>query len=214
MPLARGDRLFVAFESSGGRAATVALYGEVLRPGHYAVVEDSTTLASVIAAAGGLSERASPHEAVFLRPSYRVIGDSLRALVSTSLESLLAGDVSFDVPLKNGDSIYMPARSLAVQVTGRVRRPGLLTYQPGLAVRDYLERAGGYAADADKGAVRVIRAVSGAVEKPDKARLPKPGDQILVPAKTPISLGRKIRDGITLVSALATTYFVLQQIAK
>lgn len=216
MPLKRGDRLFAAYESSAGRTATVALYGEILRPGHYAVVEDSTTLYALIEAAGGLKPRASPHEAVFLRPSHRtfVAGDSARALVSTYLDELLAGNLTYDVPLKNGDSIFIPARSLAVQVVGRVRRPGILTYQPGQAVREYLERAGGYAADADRRAVRVIRAVSGAVEKPDGNWLPMPGDQILVPAKTPTSIGRKIRDGVTFVSALATTYFVLREISK
>lgn len=214
LPLARGDRLFVAYEPTAGRTASVALYGEVRRPGHYAVVEDSTSLTDVIEAAGGLSERASPHEAIFVRPSYRSDGDSALLLVSANLEGLLAGDHSFDLPLKDGDSIYIPARSLAVQVTGRVRRPGILAFQPGEAVGDYLERAGGYAADADKGAVRVIRAVSGAVEKPDSKRLPRPGDRIMVPAKTPTSLGRKIRDGITFISAVATTYFVLEQISK
>jgi hypothetical protein len=81
-------------------------------------------------------------------------------------------------------------------------------------VRAYVGRAGGFSADADKGGVRVIRAVSGAVEKPDGDRLPQPGDQILVPYKPPVSLGRKFREGVTLVSTLATTYFVLREISK
>jgi protein involved in polysaccharide export with SLBB domain len=216
LPLARGDRVFVAYESTAGRTATVALYGEVQRPGHYAVVEDSTTLSELLTMAGGLTPRASPHELVFLRPSYRnlLAGDTARPLVSTSLDLLLAGDASLDVPLRNRDSIFIPTRSLAVQVIGRVRRPGILAYEPGQTAKAYLERAGGYAANADKGAVRVIRAVSGAVEMPDTEHLPQPGDQIVVPYKPPVSLGRRFRDGLTLVSTLATTYFVLREISK
>jgi protein involved in polysaccharide export with SLBB domain len=215
MPLQRRDRVFVSYLPTSGRTATSALFGEVTRPGHYAMVEDSSTLGQLVELAGGLTPRASLHEAVFLRPSaVRGPRDTIPPLVSVQLERILAGDSQADITLKHRDSIYVPSRSLTVQVVGRVRRPGLLTYSGGESVSGYIERAGGYGMHADKRSTRVIRAVSGAVEKPDSDRPPQPGDQILVPEGPPVALWRKLRDGLTFVSALATTYFVIQEIAK
>jgi protein involved in polysaccharide export with SLBB domain len=215
MPLQRRDRVFVGFLPTSGRTATVALFGEVTRPGHYAVVEDSSTLGQLVQLAGGLTERASPHEAVFLRPSAaRGPKDTILPLVSVQLERVVAGEADADIPLKHHDSIYVPSQSSTVQVLGRVRRPGLLTFKEREPVSAYVERAGGYGMHADKGATRVVRAVSGAVEKPDSDRPPAPGDQIIVPEKPPVSLGRRLRDGLTFVSTLATTYFVIKEISK
>lgn len=216
MLLQRRDRILVHFLPTSGRTATVAIYGEVARPGSYAVVEDSTTLSELLHAVGGLTPRASPGETVFLRPSYRSLGSAanLPPLVSINLDSLMAGDSTFDIRLKDRDSIYVPSRSLAVQVLGRVRRPGILSWLPNQTVQGYIDLAGGFSADANKKGTRVIRAVTGAVEKPDDDYPPRPGDQILVPEKTPTSIGRKLRDGLSFISTLATTYFVIKEISK
>jgi protein involved in polysaccharide export with SLBB domain len=101
-----------------------------------------------------------------------------------------------------------------VQVLGRVRRPGILPYIANQTVKDYIERAGSYAVEADKGRVRIVRAVSGAVEKPHDDRPPLPGDQVIIPTKSKTSMGHKLRYLLTVVGATATTYLVFEKITE
>ena len=185
MPLQRGDRVYVAFQPRAGSIVSVAVYGEVMRPGHYAIIEDSTTLSGLIEAAGGITPRASPREMTFLRTRYRshIDGDTIPPIVSTSLEQLLAGDSSFDVPLKNGDSINIPPQLLGVQVWGQVLRPGILTYEPGQTLGSYIERAGGFAPEADKGKMELVRGLTGTVERAHIDRSAGPGDRVMIPAR-------------------------------
>jgi protein involved in polysaccharide export with SLBB domain len=216
MPLQRGDRVHVGYQKGAERMATVAIYGEVVRPGHYAIREDSTMLTDLIEAAGGPTARASPRDVVFLRPSYvsRLGGDSIPPVVSLNVLGLLAGDRSYDVPLRNGDSIFVPSRALDVQVLGSVLRPGILAYIPDAPAEGYIERAGGYSPEADKGKVRVIRALTGTFEKPHDDYPPAPGDQIMVPVKKSSSVGKWVRNIFALVGVAATTYLIVEAVSK
>jgi protein involved in polysaccharide export with SLBB domain len=215
-PLERGDRVYVAFQSRTSRIANVAIYGEIMRPGHYAVLEDSTMLSDLVMAAGGPTPRASRTNITFLRPSLKddFNGDTIQPLVSVNVAGLLAGDRTYDIALKQGDSIYVPAQSLSVQVLGRVRRPGLLPYATEQPVSYYVERAGGYDVEANEGGVRVVRSLSGAVEKPKGDRPPEPGDRILVPARSPSSVGHKIRDFFAVVGVAATISLIVWGISQ
>ncbi len=50
----------------------------------------------------------------------------------------------------------MPKRPISVTVIGQVLNPGSLAFTPGASLKQYLERAGGYAQAADEGRVFVI----------------------------------------------------------
>lgn len=60
--------------------------------------------------------------------------------------------------LENGDRIVVPRRPASVNVLGQVYNPTALVYQPGLTVRDYLEKAGGPTEGADEDHIFVIAA--------------------------------------------------------
>lgn len=216
MEVRRRDRLFVSFHPDTTRTATVALYGEVLRPGHYATVDGKTMLSELIESAGGILPGASAHEMVFLRNAFPsdTLGEMVPPLVSTSLPLLMEGDFSFDVPLRNFDSIFIPAISPGIQMIGQVKRPGLLTYVPNETVAYYLERAGGFGFKADKGNIHIVRAVSGAEEYPDGAGSPKPGDQIVIPIKNTWSTGQRVRNILTMLGAAATAYLAVESIVN
>lgn len=61
-----------------------------------------------------------------------------------------------DVPLQPRDQVVVPAAEVFVTVLGEVNRPGIIPFQHGLTVSDYLLRAGGPTREADLGLVHFV----------------------------------------------------------
>jgi protein involved in polysaccharide export with SLBB domain len=87
-----------------------------------------------------------------------------------------------------------------------MQKPGLIDYEPGLTVRDYMEKAGGYTYEANKGGARLIRARTGAREELDFKLIVGAGDEIWVPQKERVdywsffqSTMRTVAETLTLV---------------
>ncbi|MEO8926237.1 MAG: polysaccharide biosynthesis/export family protein [Caulobacteraceae bacterium] len=93
------------------------------------------------------------------------------------------GDVAFppgadlsQVSLEPNDIVVIPFKSQVVSIGGEVTEPQALIYQPGLRVKDYVQKAGGFGQIADKSRILVIHPdgsteINGVVQ---------PGDRILV----------------------------------
>ena len=79
--------------------------------------------------------------------------------------------------------IYIPTRRRTISVSGQVKKPGLIDFEPERKARFYLEKAGGYTYDADKGGARIIRARTAIREELDNDLLIEVGDEIWVPQK-------------------------------
>ncbi|WP_291493933.1 SLBB domain-containing protein, partial [Desulfurella sp.] len=71
---------------------------------------------------------------------------------------------SEDIPLENGDRLYIPVRNDVVNVVGAVMSPGSYVYNPHYTWKDYIEMAGGYESYADTKDVYVYRANGSAVK--------------------------------------------------
>ncbi len=80
--------------------------------------------------------------------------------------------------LEDGDVIVVPVATDVITINGEVRVPQALVHQPGLSVRDYVEKAGGYTERADENGFMVMR-VNGSVDIGDDVTV-GPGDQIVV----------------------------------
>lgn len=63
-----------------------------------------------------------------------------------------------DLPLQDGDSIYIPRRPGTVDVLGSVFQQNAFVYRPQRTVSDYIQQAGGLTTTADKSEMYVIRA--------------------------------------------------------
>jgi len=63
-----------------------------------------------------------------------------------------------DLPLQNGDSIYIPRRPGTVDVLGSVFQQNAFVYRPQRTANDYIQQAGGLLTTADKSEIYVIRA--------------------------------------------------------
>ena len=61
-----------------------------------------------------------------------------------------------DLPLQPRDQVVVPATEVFVTVLGEVNRPGVIPFQYGLTVSDYLLRAGGPTREADLGLVHFV----------------------------------------------------------
>ncbi len=84
-----------------------------------------------------------------------------------------------DVMLEDGDTVVLPNRTDVVLVTGEVESAAALVDVPGLDIQGYINRAGGFAAHANKKRFVLLHpdgsgVVAGLHDKP------QPGDQVLV----------------------------------
>ncbi|TVP52983.1 MAG: sugar transporter, partial [Halomonadaceae bacterium] len=107
------------------------------------------------------------------------------------LERVLDGTLP-GLEVMDGDRLRIPRRSQSVSVFGEVQFASSHLYEPALAVTDYLDRSGGFTAQADERRVYVIRA-NGSVWRPDDSRWFRGGGEQLRPGDTivsPIKLDR------------------------
>jgi len=87
-----------------------------------------------------------------------------------------------DLLMIDGDRIYVPERPTTVQVIGAVFTPRGVPYREGAKVDYYIEQAGGFALDAAKDRVKVIR-LGGGLTPLSKVKSIQPGDVIMIPTK-------------------------------
>jgi polysaccharide export outer membrane protein len=151
-------------------------------------------------AASNLSSRVtSPQQAATTQMSLASQRDLVERLRKTSLNGRIvlsmdrnAGDLKSlpDLPLEDGDRLYVPGRPSTVNVIGDVLEQGSFLYKEDYRVGGYLKEAGGTSRSADSSHMFVIRAdgsvVSRHVTSPVFGKgfnlLPMfPGDTLIVP---------------------------------
>ncbi|MDW8468892.1 MAG: hypothetical protein RML56_07910 [Burkholderiales bacterium] len=94
-----------------------------------------------------------------------------------------------DLPLEDGDRLYVPPVPSTVSVFGTVFGEGAFLYRPEKTVTDYLAQAGGPRREADERSIFVLRADGSVVSRRQAGWLagslaalkPMPGDAIVVP---------------------------------
>jgi protein involved in polysaccharide export with SLBB domain len=91
-------------------------------------------------------------------------------------------DRKYDVPLRDGDWLYVPRCPAAVPVIGHVAAAGSVKYMRGKSVGFYLDRTGGITPDGERRGMRIVRA-NGEVERCDRGERVEMGDSIVVPPK-------------------------------
>ncbi len=185
--LKRGDRVVVQEKENLLRDKHVVVEGEVRHPGTYPIARDSAMLSAILAQAGGFTPYASLTSAAIFRnvkPDKKKNNEftqeyfrgkyssedtayfnneaairSSRELVSADFTALfIAKDFSKDVVLHDGDHIIIPSHNKNVYVFGQVVHPGYVPFVQGQSIAHYIANAGGYAEDAVKSDIRIIKA--------------------------------------------------------
>jgi polysaccharide export outer membrane protein len=159
-----GDSIFVA------EAGVFYITGEVKKPDAYKL-EAGTTVIKAITVAGGFTDHAARDKVIVVRADG---GDEESILIGT-------GGSSWDAPIKNGDSIYIPKAGV-FYVTGEVKKAGAYAFEKGTTVLKAITVAGGFTDKASKGRVRIIRVVDGEERKLKKVSFDDPvyPDDVLV----------------------------------
>ena len=108
-----------------------------------------------------------------------------------------------DPLLKDGDFVQVRRLVNALRVDGQVVNPGVLAYQSGRSLGDYIDLAGGLTATAWKGHEQVTRAGSSQTQLARSVEL-RPGDVIWVPTKPQGSWWERSGQLLFVLAQLAT----------
>jgi len=208
--LQNGDRIIVGKKNSIDHGGAVSIEGEVIRPGSYPIIQDSTMLSEAIEKAGGFTEYASLNGAVIMHSLEGTLHEKksqelLRRGLSTAedttyfnTEQLLKSrnemtsvdfvelfekkDKSKDVKLRDGDKIIVPRKKNAVYVFGEVKNPGYVQFAAGKTYSDYIATAGGFTDNAQTGDIKIVKAGSKQWLDPSDTEIQE-GDYVWVPKK-------------------------------
>ena len=172
-----------------------SISGAVKDPGNY-IMTSSTTIMDLIAKAGGVTpERGT---VAYLMHKDEERGGKAEP-EKINLQKLLdEGDMALNAKLESGDSVYIPlAKGLntsesKVYVSGEVKKPAPVDYQPGLTALAACIEAGGFTQYAAPNRATLIRTENGEqkvikidLEKVTKGTIQdvplKPGDRLDIP---------------------------------
>ena len=177
------DQVFVRRSPGYTPKVNVSITGEVEFEGSYALNERNERLSDLIARAGGLTgfaylkgarlERQLKEEEylqakellTMVASNNQISGNdsiiipavSRTYTVAIDLEKIMSNPhSSLDPVLQDGDAVIIPQLMTTVQVTGSVRKPNAVVYNPDMKLKDYISEAGGYAERARKSGTFIL----------------------------------------------------------
>lgn len=228
------DEVYVRTSPGYQRQRHVTVSGEVAFEGEYTLTTKAERLSDIIKNCGGLTNegyargarlerRMTADEIERQRSLLRVLSsnDSIDVSkleisntrsVGINLEKALQnpGNDEWDIVLEEGDRIVVPQYRNTVSVNGEVMYPTTTSFKKGANLDYYINRSGGFTADAKSGRVFVVN-MNGTVSKVRSAKDIEPGSEIVVPSKKRrqrMSIGEIMSLG-TMTASLASIIAVL-----
>ena len=232
------DQVFVRRSPGYTPKVNVSITGEVEFEGSYALNERNERLSDLIAHAGGLTgfaylkgarlERQLTEEEylqakellTMVASNNQISGNdsiiipavSRTYTVAIDLEKIMSNPhSSLDPVLQDGDAVIIPQLMTTVQVTGSVRKPNSVVYNPDMKLKDYISEAGGYAERARKSGTFILYP-NGHIKELGRNASAKEivgGAKIIVPQK-----GRSQWNLGTTLSSITTSVSMLAVIAS
>ncbi|MGO9086135.1 MAG: SLBB domain-containing protein [Candidatus Sulfotelmatobacter sp.] len=144
------DRLLVHRNPAKVDAPTVAIRGEIAKPGRYPLTSNMR-VEDLVRVAGGL-KRSAFSESADLTRFAASSGSSER--LEVKLSAALSGDANEDIPLRNGDVLAVQQIpqwndiGASVTVKGEVQHPATYGIEPGERLSSLLKRCDGFTAEA------------------------------------------------------------------
>lgn len=214
--LQRGDRVYVRRAPGYEEVQSVQVTGEVAMPGEYELGSRQARIADVVQRAGGITPEAYPRGFLIIRDGQPIAGNLTAALA----DSMAPGNIL----LEPGDSLHVPQYDGTVEVTGAVLLEARVLYEAGRSLQDYIERAGGYAENADRDRV-VVTYPNG--ERRTRSRYlaferepdVQPGSNIFVPSdpiaeQDAVDWDSVLSRSLGVISTLATLLLALDRIGN
>ena len=232
------DQVFVRRSPGYSEKINVSVAGEVEFEGDYALNVRNERLSDVIEKAGGLTEFAyidgarlerqmTPEEykqalelMAMVKSNNQISGNdsivvptvSRTYSVGIDLKEIMANPHSaIDPVLQEGDVIVVLQYMNTVSVSGSVRKPNSVVYDPKMKLKDYINEAGGYAERARKSGTFILYPNGHIKElgRNAKAKDIVGGSKIIVPQK-----GRSQWNLATSLSTVTTSVSMLAVIAS
>ena len=228
------DQVFVRRSPGYAEKVNVTVSGEVEFEGDYSLNVRNERLSDVLEKAGGLTEFAYIEGARLERQmtpeEYKQAQELMAMVVSNNNisgnDSIVVPEVSTTYPvgidlkeimanphsaidpvLQDGDVIVIPQYMTTVSVSGSVRKPNSVVYDPKMKLKDYISEAGGYAERARKSGTFILYP-NGHIKELGRNASAKDiigGSKIIVPQKgrSQWNLGTTLSTVTTSVSMLA-----------
>lgn len=228
------DQVFVRRSPGYSQKINVTINGEVEFEGNYALNVRNERLSDVIKQAGGLTEFAYLEGARLERQlTYEEYLQAKELMAMITSNNKVEGNDSIVVPevtrtypvgidlveimknphseidpvLQDGDVVIIPQLMTTVNVSGSVRKPNTVVYNPTMKLKDYISEAGGYAERARKSGTFILYP-NGHIKELGKSASAKEiigGSKIIVPqkAKSQWNIGTTLSTITTSVSMLA-----------
>ncbi len=197
------DNVFIRHQPGFEMQRNVKITGEVRFPGPYTLLTREDRLLTLISRAGGLRQQAYPNGIRF----FRTEGNAGRIGINLP-EVLRNSDHVDNIILAAEDSIHIPQYIPTIRVEGAVNSPASVTFVQGRGIGYYIDAAGGFSRQADKGG-KFVQQPNGLIEKGSR---PEPGAVVVVPEKDPDDLGVdwvSLISGITGILASVATVIII-----
>lgn len=203
------DQVYVRRSPGYHEQQNVAIAGELLFPGTYALNKKTERISDLVKRAGNLTPDAFARGARLVRQrsdeeqfrsqaALKVANQggkdsiSVKTLdlaptynVGIELDKALANPGSdYDLVLRTGDRLIVPEYDNTVKINGAVMYPNTVVYKKGEKLSYYINQAGGYTDNAKKSRSFVIY-MNGTVSKikgSDRNAI-QPGSEIIIPSK-------------------------------
>lgn len=228
------DQVFVRRSPGYSQKINVTINGEVEFEGNYALNVRNERLSDIIKQAGGLTEFAYLEGARLERQlTYEEYLQAKELMAMVTSNNKVEGNDSIVVPevtrtypvgidlveimknphteidpvLHDGDVIIIPQLMTTVSISGSVRKPNSVVYNPKMKLKDYISEAGGYAERARKSGTFILYP-NGHIKELGRNASAKEiigGSKIIVPqkAKNQWNIGTTLSTVTTSVSMLA-----------
>ena len=204
------DNVLVLRQPNWELQRTAVIAGEVRYPGRYSLKTKTEKITDLITRAGGLTSDAYANGVTFYRTRNGV------GRIGIELPDVLRNPKSLDnLPLQDGDSLYIPRYNAVVNVQGAVNSPVAVTWAPGKTIEYYIRAAGGPARRADVAHAYVTQP-NGKVEAraphfllPDGLPQPRAGSTVFVPERDPADRPLDFLSSAGAIAQIAATLVTL-----
>ena len=205
--LVSGDKIFVYEDYRYNNNFTIIVSGAVKKKGTFPFTS-KMTVGQAIDLAEGLTPLGDP-EAIIVSQNF--VQSNNGNIITTSKN---VSNVTLDLVLNENASITVLKYKDMVNVTGNVYNPGLIAYQQGTTVKNYIKLAGGYRENSLKNKIYLQKA-NGEINNVVRGRFKRPaaGDTIVVPIDpsppSEINATALTGDIVSILTNLATIIFII-----
>jgi polysaccharide export outer membrane protein len=240
-PLRDADHVYLYYQPRYHFLEQASIFGEVERPGFYPLLPGLTRLSDLVHLAGGFlpdADLTSIHVYRSNAPGTasdpevdRLAQLGRKDMTSSEYEAVRARVASqrqdyrvdwkrvkvggdLDIVLRGGDAVRVDQVVATVRVDGEVKLPGLIRYEPGRSVEEYVKLAGGYSERAVPHKVRVKRAVTGQTMLARDVSSLQPGDMVWVPERGDPQTWQNFQAVLLVATQVATILLALRVVPR